>query len=734
MEYTDWNQRIAEHFFCSEMAGKPVYLRVDPDELGIIAQLGDLDEARTDFCRAVRTAVKGDGSLSIFNTREVLYSWTYLGQKRGAQIPPFVALLAASVLAGFDMANDPQANIPASAYYKRLNEILQIPHITPGGKTFLVKCWKQLNRWLNIDQGGARGRSTACPFQRYANIGYPLSQCTLRREDRLRLPLFFRWAGLEPGEIVDEDQLFRDFTDWIHRKHCPLTKGTTELLRELFRKEQAQAAFQDLKFEYERWDGTFPEHGGSHWAPIQLQLRVLRERHRFALQFVARRPEGFPVGEFTVTGGGDKAQVTITSSEPGYYDTLGFSVTGAHLGSGVALARDSVRLLFSSQAVYTLEQDTSFGEWVTRDQPSLGEHCIILVANEGIPTVQHLLQANARAGWHRLPAGDPSNGLPHGWTGFCCVEFLSVFDAPAGYEAVEPRRRFEVHLQGGLKFTSGCWMVGALPKLSVWAETSSMVTVLLDGKVIDSMRPPFALDLNQFAVNVGEHELRIANRTLWFRVTNEVPADGRQPDNAIGWELDSNGGPLTSSFPTPDVAGVAALFGAFLNGAAKKMVEKRHIAVYPGHMRIAWIGPKAGQISWLRERPLLEQVNESTVHLRIPQDFTPAWLWMEARGKQFMFPHDPDHVEPPQPVVAPMLRRPQMVRVPLEQLKARLEASKGTHPPMDTTATEPALEWAGMIANAQLMPACCHHAGPACELRLAEYRTAAAVLLKESQR
>ena len=730
MNYKAWNAKLTGHFFNADGADRLAYLRVDPDELAVILGSDDPDAARADFTKAIQEAVRGDGTLKRLEELPDFPLWFLLKKlkKDEDQLPPFVGLLAASVLAGFDMANDPRAGLSAGAYYPRLAKILAVPDIPNDGRYRLRRWWQLLNKWLDEDLEGSKGRSTARPSGQYTIIGYPLSQCTLRREDRSRLPDFFRWCRLQPGEAVEEDELGGDFDSWVHMNRCSLTSRTTLVLRKLFDAGEADAAVADIVAEYERWDGTSRDRQGSRWGVIDLQAAVVREHRRLELRFVAKQPPGFPDGDFTLMEASARKQLALRTADPGYYEPLEIEADDSRLRLGFELIGSGCGLRFPLRKVYLLEQDFSFGEWITRDQASIGEPCILIAATEEGATVEHLLEIGAKRGWHRIVAGGERTGLPSRWRGYCCVEFERAVSAPYGLESLEARAHVDIQFIGGLNFGAGSWMQGALPELAVSTEMEAEVEIEVGSLMKSKVEPPFRFNLNRLDFPTGEHRIRIGHRTRWIRVEKGAPPDVRQPGQEIGWAFRPGDDPISAPFATAD----APRSGPYLTGAvsspeAALRIKRRRVALYPGHARVAWLGPEPGQISWLRERALVEDVEENALNLTSPSDFTAAWLWCEVEGQSTLLPEN----HPPPPVasaVGPGNRKWRKVSSSLKDLSDALAAYGSSGPDMAQPSSEQDLAWADMILKATLNEGCSAH--EECTSRFAYYKQKAREYIK----
>lgn len=700
MDYNAWNAAIVDHFFSRDAADKPSTLQVDPDELALIAGFDDPQLAKEDFVAAVQIKVKNDQAF------ERIYSdtfrWNAIKSKIRETAPPFVALLAASVLAGYDMVRDPALQLSSGAYYPRLNAILGFAGThAPKGMSRIIEWWQRLKTWLAVECAGQRGYSTAVQLGVFPLIGWPLSQCTLRREDRLHLPYFFRWAGLRPHMLVDEGQLARDFTQWLTLSTCKLTPRTKTLLTTLAGAGRLDDALRDLILEYHRWDGSTVEAGsGARNGDIVLQAAEIVPNHVFALRFVALRPDGFPADRFTFTGAASSAELDLHPGEPGLYEPLDLEVMNSNLRTGFTLQRDHFRLRFDGGDIHVLEEDRELGDWVSRDQTVLGESYFILVCEHLRKVLEAVLQRHAGTGWVPI-----SRGLPPGWIAFANVCFERPFTAPDALAPLSTKRQLEVHLRGGLKFSNDCWMLGALPFLSVSAGSKTPIDVMLDSSVIAHGVPPLAVPLWEHHVEEGEHRLSVADRTIRFRVARHAPPDSWRQDAHAAWSIsprDRRIESLSATFLSPDSPSLA---GACLTQAGLEI--ERHV--------VKLVSGADGTIGILRRVPsplvtsqkrlLAGQLNGGSAEFFtvIPSDGSAAWWWLSQHGRQTLTAAGPH--PPPAPVTI------------------------GAWSAMDSFARL----WAETLLTSELSTAfCTERCRESCKERYEEYRDAAARIMQRT--
>src|SRR5207244_745178 len=117
MEYVDWNNAIAKHFFRPEMEGKRVYLYVTEE---LIAELGQPQAAGLqEFLAAVRIGPAWATRSGLCQKAlQAMHNW----RTRSLAFPPYIGYLALFVLAA-----GIEGDFSPIAYYPRLRSLLQEP-------------------------------------------------------------------------------------------------------------------------------------------------------------------------------------------------------------------------------------------------------------------------------------------------------------------------------------------------------------------------------------------------------------------------------------------------------------------------------------------------------------------------------------------------------------------------------------------------------------------------------
>jgi len=157
------------------------------------------------------------------------------------------------------MHRDDKLGVASHNYYVQLNKLLGRPgRGMPPGFEQLDEYWQHLRSWLNDELRGHIGICTAGPIGRWSHIGYPISQCLLRKADREKLPDFFKYARLTPGAQVDGQDLIRSLIQWCGETSCRFPERIRQMIRNGSEEIVKQIA-TIVAEEAAHWDGEFPD-------------------------------------------------------------------------------------------------------------------------------------------------------------------------------------------------------------------------------------------------------------------------------------------------------------------------------------------------------------------------------------------------------------------------------------------------------------------------------------------
>jgi hypothetical protein len=500
--YESWNRALAERYFPSDAAGKPVYLSVDDDALHELLPVvgGDGDAAEllaSSVCAGLRRR-----SESLF----IRYIVKRTEWRRNGMCgpPPYIGLLGLCVLAASRMARDTDQRIEPTAYYARLNPLLNLPQFggMPVGFDALDHLWQDLNQWLDVDQNGARGASTAKTHSVFVHIGWPISQCLLREADRRRLTEFFRSVGLEPGTDIDAIQLFDLFQNWV-RAGSGLSQAAVNVVAAAKGDLVSQLA-DIVKREFDVWQGELLDPQGRRRGDIALVLEIAQGGRRIFARLVPKRPEGFPNKGRWQFEGSDHVELAAASDT--WYQPLDLEPTAAILNGGLRMMCDGFSLSYEPGAVIPLRASLGVGAWASVHQATaIEEHCVV-TTDALLHRVVEFLADYAERGWQVL---EQTGNLPKGWRvvqGIRIVKQVTRVDDEL--RRLAPRLHTATKLEGGLQVADRQYLTAGEPDLWVTTE-SGRATVQLDDhneELIEGILRVRLADLKP-PLQPGPHEL-----------------------------------------------------------------------------------------------------------------------------------------------------------------------------------------------------------------------------------
>lgn len=254
LQYREWNELLAQHFFNPEMARREVILFVDRN---LIDQIGRCHG--DNFDGFVKSVTEGSPSIdrryrnNICRMAVQTFEF-YKGIKH--EYPRFIAYLVLFVYAA-TIEGDYQPN----AYYTRLLDVVGQSDINNVSQCFrqVDALWKALEKWSKVEKNEELGRFTVRQRGGYSHVGLVLSQTVLSERERKLLPDIFWRAGLDPTDPPTEEVLRGKLT---HYGDPFLERRTMNLLRSRRRDDQELLnALLDLVLsELEEWDGAITDH------------------------------------------------------------------------------------------------------------------------------------------------------------------------------------------------------------------------------------------------------------------------------------------------------------------------------------------------------------------------------------------------------------------------------------------------------------------------------------------
>lgn len=637
--YEEWNAAISGFFFPATAAGKPGYLQVDGDtlrEVGPRAGVGP-EHAEGSFIRAVRSRVSRGGT-NPFARFLWLENWRAQVRVDPSVPPPFLGLMGLCVLAASRMAADPEAGITAGNYYARLNDLLGLDSRgMPPSFEKVTALWAELGRWLAHDNDGRLGLPSAVPHPHYRHVGYPISQCLLRDADRRKLPDFFRWEGLVPGQDANARELVPRLRTWASMDRCSLSRQACGIFSG--GEELALQAAGTVAAELRSWGGESVDADGRSTARIEVRVEALRGGRRFGYELYPRAPAGFPDGEYS----NGVARVSL-ERVPGtaWFSPLPAPIVEGTLGTGIGLRNGRHILRLAEARVIPLEKNDELGGWVSCPRIVPGGEHMVLCHDSLAGRVEERLRLVAQPGWAPAPG---TAGLPASWVCFRGVRVASSAATEEGGEldCLTPRWHAGISFSGGLKIAKDTWLSGAEPVVTVTMSEEQQTPVLLDGETVGSPSGgSLVLNLANMDLGAGDHEIAAGGRRRWFSLVRSGYGErATVAASRLGYILHREKGAFLPSSPgageVPEAGdepgGSVCVVGATISGAPDCMPDaiREALRLPRGYKRYAVLGSRPGEV--MEHEPcagtaywILKEAGQLGGHFELPVAFEPQWI------------------------------------------------------------------------------------------------------------
>lgn len=204
--YDDWTVLLGDWFLRND-PGEPFMLYVDATVLSELTGWPP-DSARTSLVDAVSSAKGLAEGPSFFEPVRVRTHIWAVRDSRAAGYPPYLPVLAMSVLVAAEM--------PDTNYYEPFRRLL---HLMPfnagmprGFDATVATWWRDFLQWVNEYLDEELGQLVSRPNRNWPNIGHPRAQAIWKRSDAAKLvPLLTGW----PAPVVDDDTLLlQNIRDW----------------------------------------------------------------------------------------------------------------------------------------------------------------------------------------------------------------------------------------------------------------------------------------------------------------------------------------------------------------------------------------------------------------------------------------------------------------------------------------------------------------------------------------
>jgi len=603
MNYRDWNDLIAAHFFRPDMAGKNVYLYVTQE---LVSDLGqDNGVGFADFISAVKTGFRTKWQ-SEGICKDALWS---LRLRINQPYPLYIAYLALFVLAaGVD------GEFATHAYYPRLRELLGEPNATGTYADFgeMWQLWKDLEKWANEERSGELGTFICLNVGKQKHIGLPLAQTLLSEKERGSLPYIFGVSGLDPVTLPSGEMIASLL---VKHGNNHLRNRTLELLKTSAIDELKQALIEIIIDELNDWDGYVEDSSsetGQVYGSLSLCCRIDQILGRTNFTLRCRTKREFPEDELILKS--DSNQSFSCEEYAGGWSSPITTVKGQSLDAssldwarGVQMRSPDSKWCFRLPAspVRIFSEGLS-GFVEVRQLPvqrqfylAAHEDCLNLLTEWGESSCQ---------GFEKLAI---AHGLPDRWhffkVGLACSDELIKYR----YPVMSFPNTLRLELVGGIRVNRGNKFFKFAPPKLVLQGNNDSVQIFCNDILLDCGNTgiyELPLDSLELLIKAKRREDTVKSTSL--SLFEDIPWQFEE----INCRCDRFGNGLT------EITDANGITGALVTDFDCPDFNFNTLLPIPDKKRVVFVGRKTGQIS-------------ST----LPEDWTPVWIVSKGLRSQVFF-------------------------------------------------------------------------------------------------
>lgn len=514
VDYNLWNNTLCNYFFNEKNKNRTMYLYVNDDlieSLGKELQLSK-EESIDDFCKSVISYARNDTS-RLF---EIAYIYGNRWFKQGAVgLPPFIGVLAVTVLAATKMNTDLEEGIHGNNYYRRLRNLIQLDgHGKPRAFEKCNELWEILSEWQK-NQKGKYGYLNIFKFGT-EYIGYPRSQCLISDNERELLYDFFYWAGLKPSESITTKQLGEQLDMYLYNKNNRLSRFffSNEL-------KSRESIINLVLFELEKWEGNISLFSnrsfGGQWVhkvkSYTLFLKVdiegtLNKKVNLNLFGVLEDLETDHINYksldgFEIMEGAIKRKVNFSDISSDNYFEL------EDLG---------IRARFKSKSTFILRSglDKGINGWIEREDIQFNQNHIILTNNSH--KVEHWLKLNS---YKYKEVKFPNQPNPWSFYVFNPEESTPRNLDLLGREINVVKQNDKIIFNGGLKIQHNEWLMDYPPSCIIQCKKRSTV-FLNNSPLLSVLENVTEMDIKTLKIEEpGVYEFSVNNKSSKCLLRND---------------------------------------------------------------------------------------------------------------------------------------------------------------------------------------------------------------------
>ena len=478
---------MADVMFSDAKAGRPVYALPTAEEAAAIwVRFGSQGSDGERWLRWVLKTILADPKsvdpLKPYRAAALAH------REEPLATPLWIPLLAACAMGAENMRAS--AGAASHNYYLRLFEVLGTPeeskkHWQDSYRDSAETLWAGLNSWLEAWEG-VRGIPTAYALGAHKYVGLAMSQALVRERDRERLPGFFAAEGLPPGYRVGSGEMEAMLDPWMSR----LPPYFSQPMRALWGTALAREGIASTScLELESWDGSGIDEEDAATRALGHRVRLLAQVRTFpslavTLDLLLPGVDEDQTVVLATTDGPVSVRTTLAPASSRRLADPTQVDPGSLLSDQLEIRSTSedVPMIRQPRRVVPLRWDEKQNAYVEAERVQLGEQTLVLVADHIAFKVEEILNAAARPGFRKLPAGEA--GLPEGWAAFIDVQFLGRFPDTItkrdDFAPLLPRAASALTLSGGFVLPGLMRKWSSLAPPEIHAVASGADTIRVD--------------------------------------------------------------------------------------------------------------------------------------------------------------------------------------------------------------------------------------------------------------
>jgi len=298
LDYLQWNDKIAKHFFNPEKSGMRVWFSVEKNLIETIAKKNN-----TNFNQFIDTVKKGPNWVTrnkqgvCIKARDTFTNW----RQKKLKYPPYIAYLALFVLA---VNHNDSENFSENDYYGRLRNLLKERPSTGQYPSFekMPALWDDLVKWSSEDKENKWGEFYHDIYGKHFHVGIPYYQVVLSTTDRQYLPEIFWKMGWDSDSNPTEEEIIKA----LKANKNQLSNRTSKRIEKL-NPDDLRYLIDRVLEELKEYDNELSENSGAENREdqknrgfIHVYLEIDKTAKKVIPSFRCKSQKGLPEKEFVL--------------------------------------------------------------------------------------------------------------------------------------------------------------------------------------------------------------------------------------------------------------------------------------------------------------------------------------------------------------------------------------------------------------------------------------------------